>query len=457
MVFVAVISGGIVYKTQQQVTVGEQSNDELQKVHNLYHELQDNYYKTVDKDKLIDGALKGMTEALGDPYTTYFGEKEAQEFTNSLADSFEGIGATLTMVDNVPEVAEAPIKDSPAAKAGLKTHDQILAVDQHKTKGKDLGEVVEEIRGKQGSKVTLTIQRGKKTFDVQITRGKIPKASLTTTMDKNKVTGNIQIATFSESTAHELQTAIKELREKGAKNFVIDVRQNPGGFLNQVEIMASMFLKDGQTIVKFSADDKIIGEVKASKELDGGFKVKEPVVVLVDGGSASASEIFAAALKESANVPVVGMQTFGKGTVQTVNDLGDKSELKMTIQKWLTPNEEWINEVGLEPTVSVAFPDYAYLPPLPKDTTLQLGDTSEIVENLNTFLEVLGYETKGNRFDEQTQAAVKTIQKQAKLESDGKVNADTAREIERQITQKLIQSDQMYEQAVELLMKESKK
>jgi C-terminal peptidase (prc) len=457
IIFVAVISGGVVYKSQQQVTVGEQSNDELQKVHNLYQELQENYYKDVDKDKLIEGALKGMTEALGDPYTTYFGEKEAEEFTNSLADSFEGIGATLTMVNNIPEVAEAPIKESPAAKGGLKVHDQILAVDGQKTKGKDLGEVVAEIRGKKGSQVVLTIQRKQSTFDVTLTRGKIPIASLKTEMDDNQVTGKIQIASFSESTARELKDAIEKLRGQGAKNFVIDVRQNPGGFLNQVEIMASMFLKDGQTIVKFSSDDKIIGEVTASKELDGGFKVHEPVAVLVDGGSASASEIFAAALKESANVPIVGVQTFGKGTVQTVNELGDKSELKMTVQKWLTPNEEWINEVGLEPSVKVDFPDYAYLPPLSKTTTLHLDDVSEDVKNLNTFLSVLGYETSGEHFDEQTQQAVKEIQRAAKLTVDGIVNAETAIEIERQLTEKLIQSDRMYEQAVDILMKEQKK
>ena len=454
IIFVAIISGGVVYKSQQYVTVGEQSNDELQKVHSLYHELQENYYKKVDKDKLIEGALKGMTEALGDPYTTYFGEKEAKEFTNSLADSFEGIGATLMIVDNIPSVAEAPAEGSPAAEGGLKVNDKILAVDGQKTKGKDLGEVVEEIRGKKGSHVTLTIQRNQKTFDVKLTRGKIPIASLTTEMDPNQVTGKIQIASFSESTARELKEAIEKLRGQGAKNFVIDVRQNPGGFLDQVEIMASMFLKDGQTIVKFSSDDKIIGEVKASKDLDGGFKVQEPVVVLVDGGSASASEIFAAALKESANVPIVGVKTFGKGTVQTVNELGDKSELKMTVQKWLTPNEEWINKVGLEPTVTVDFPDYAYLPPLSKTTALQFGDVSEDVKNLNTFLSVLGYKTEGNRFDERTQEAVKEIQKTAKLTVDGKVNAATATEIERQLTEKLIKSDQMYEQALDILMKE---
>jgi len=157
-----------------------------------------------------------------------------------------------------------------------------------------------------------------------------------------------------------LQQAITDLSEAGATSFSIDLRQNPGGYLNQVEIMASMFLEDGKTIVQFSNQDEIIGKSEASTELDGGFKVTEPVVVLVDGGSASASEIFAAALKESGNIPIIGTRTFGKGTVQSVNGFGDQSEIKMTVQKWLTPDGEWVNDGGLEPSIEVDFPDYEF-------------------------------------------------------------------------------------------------
>ena len=457
IVCTAIVSGGVVYTLQNkpEVVVETAANDELKKVHRLYETLQEDYYKKVDKDVLIEGALRGMTEALEDPYTTYLGKEEAAEFSSSLADSFEGIGATLSLVDEIPEVAQAPIKGSPAEKAGLKVHDQILKVDNKETKGKALNEVVQSIRGEKGTEVTLNVKRNDDVFDVRIVRDTIPVASLYAEMDENNVTGKIQITSFNESTASELQTAVEELRKKGAESFVIDLRQNPGGYLDQVEIMASMFLKDGQTIVQFATDDEIVGESQASEELDGGFKVTEPVAVLVDGGSASASEIFAAALKESADVPIVGTTTFGKGTVQAVNGFGDQSELKMTVQKWLTPTGEWINEKGLKPTIEVDFPAYAYLPPMPKEDTLKSGDQSEVVKNLNTFLKVLGYETSGDTFTEQTTQAVRDFQAEKELEVTGNVDGETAAAIEWAIAEELAKTDQMYEKARDTLMKES--
>lgn len=457
LICVAVISGGAVYTAMNEpilVRETEETNDELEKIHALYESLQSNYYTEVDKDQLVEGALRGMTEALDDPYTTYLGKDEAQELAQSLSDSFEGIGATLTMVDNLPEVAQAPIKDSPAEKAGLRLHDKILKVDGEETTGKTLNEIVLTIRGEKGTDVTLTIERNSEVFDVTITRGKIPIASLHSELDDAHNIGKIQISSFNESTAKELQQAITDLREAGATSFSIDLRQNPGGYLNQVEIMASMFLEDGKTIVQFSNQDEIIGKSEASTELDGGFKVTEPVVVLVDGGSASASEIFAAALKESGNIPVIGTRTFGKGTVQSVNGFGDQSEIKMTVQKWLTPDGEWVNDGGLEPSIEVDFPDYAYLAPLPKDRIFKEGDEADSIETLNTFLGVLGYEVEGNQYTEATRLAVQEFQTKEELTVTGEVDAETALRIERAITEHLRETDQMYDKAVEVLTEE---
>jgi len=454
---VAILAGGAVYLYLTPTTLAVEdkkvNQDELAKVHSLYQEIQENYYKEVSKDTLIEGALKGMTESLDDPYTTYFGKEEAEEFNQTLSDSFEGIGATLTIIDDLPEVAQAPIKGSPAEKAGLRAKDKILEVDGNKTAGKTLNEVVSTIRGKKGSEVSLVVQRDETTFDVTITRDKIAISSLEGSLDeKHQTIGKIEIASFSESTANELQEAIENLREQGAVSFVIDVRQNPGGYLDQVEKMASMFLKDSQTIVQFANGEDIIGKSVASKELDGGFKVTEPTVVLVDGGSASASEIFAAALKESADLPVVGTKTFGKGTVQTVSDFGDQSELKMTVQKWLTPKGNWINEEGLEPTIKVDLPEFAYLPPLPKDQTLKIEDSSDTIENLNTFLKALGYDTSGNTFNETTKQAVEDFQKNQSVDVTGQVDSQTASAIEGELIKKIQNSDPMYEKAVETLL-----
>ena len=246
---------------------------------------------------------------------------------------------------------------------------------------------------------------------------------------------------------------IEKLRKAGATSFVLDLRGNPGGYLDQVERMASMFLADGDVIVQFGLKEEIVGEVRASSELDQGFKVTEPVVVLVDGGSASASEILAAALQESAGVPVVGMQTFGKGTVQGVQSLDEQSEIKLTIQKWLTPKGNWLNEVGVTPDNVVDFPEYAYYSSLLQDEFVVLGDTSEKAQELNQFLEVLGYmDEVEDTFKESTQAALSLFQEENELTVTGALDLATAVKLEEQLRVKLRENDPMYLKAIEVLL-----
>ncbi|MDN6639538.1 MAG: S41 family peptidase [Tetragenococcus sp.] len=456
LVIVALLSGGLVYwfTSSEFFQSSSFSQNDLYKVHALYDDIQENYYEDVDDNELIEGALEGMTDALDDPYTSYLGKQEAEEFDDSLSGDFEGIGATLRIVDNVPEVSEAPVKDSPAEKAGLRAKDKILEVDGEKTEGKDLSSVVETIRGEKGSTVKLAVERGNDNFEVDIKRDTIPLESLTYELDEDhQEIGSIEIASFNENTAQELKDAVKDLREQGAESFVIDLRQNPGGYLDQVEEMASMFLEDDQTIVQFGTDEEITGESKASKKLDGGFKVNEPTTVLVDKDSASASEIFAAALKESADIPIIGTHTFGKGTVQSVSDFSDNSEVKMTVQKWLTPKGEWINEKGVEPTIEADLPEYAYLPPLPKDEELQKGDESDSSKNLNKFLQALGYETKGEQFNDETEQAVKDFQAKNEIEASGRVDKETSSAIEQEVVEQIQGTDPMYKKAIEELTK----
>ncbi len=456
LVVVALITGGLVYwiTTSGTFQAYSLSGNDLYKVQALYNNIQENYYEDVDDNELVEGALEGMTDALDDPYTSYLGEQDAEELNNSLSSDFEGIGATLTIIDDLPEVSEAPVKDSPAEKAGLQAEDKILKVDGKETEGEDLDTVVQTIRGEKGSTVTLEVEREEDHFEVEIKRDTIPLESLDYNLDEDhQDIGNIEIASFNENTAQELRDAIKNLRNEGAESFVIDMRQNPGGYLDQVEEMTSMFLEDGQTIVQFGRDDEITNESEASERLDGGFKVKEPTVVLVDQQSASASEIFAAALKESANIPIVGTNTFGKGTVQSVSDFSDNSEVRMTIQKWLTPNGEWINEEGVEPTIEAELPDYAYLPPLSTKEGLKKGDESDDTENLNAFLQALDYPTEGEEFNEETEQAVQDFQEKNDLEPTGSVNQETSSVIEQEVVQKIQESDPMYNKAIEELTK----
>ncbi|MBM7709968.1 S41 family peptidase [Enterococcus lemanii] len=456
LICMAIISGGLVFYFQKPSLASystSQSSDELEKIHQLYTKIQNEYYQEVNSDLLIEGALKGMTDSLADPYTSYLNQEAAASFTTSLSGEFEGIGATLQLVDDLPEVAQSPVKNSPAEKSGLRVHDQILQVDGRITKGLPLSEIVSFIRGEKGTSVQLQIKRADEIFDVAVVRDVIPVYSVYGQLaSENSTIGQIEIVNFSQNTALELKEMIEELRKEGATSWLIDLRQNPGGYLDQVEKMASMFLEDGEKIVQFSLKNQILGEVVASQKLDQGFKVQEPVVVLVDGGSASASEIFAAALKESANVPIVGTTTYGKGTVQSVSSFQDQSELKLTVQKWLTPSGNWLHETGLEPDIVIDFPEYAYLIPLSKKQTLKLNDELAEISTLNQFLQALGYlTTVENSYSLVTKQAVEQFQMDNQLEVTGEVDQETASLIEIRLSQHLKKTDPMRQKALETL------
>lgn len=464
LICVAFLAGGSFYiyfdyQYRRQLAAAPIQSSQLKKVDELYNEIVTNYVGEVDEQALVDGALKGMTSALDDPYSSYLNEPEADELDQSISGSFEGIGATMTIKEDLPTVAQAPIEGSPAAKAGIKTDDIVLKVDDEETQGKTLSEVVSNIRGKKGTEVRLTILRGEETFELKLTRDEIPIETVKAEIDKTDDTiGAIIISSFAENTYEELQNSIKELRQEGAESFIIDVRQNPGGLLTQVEQMASMFLEDGKTIIKFEDKNGNTSEEVASKSLDGGFKVNEPTVVLVDGDSASAAEIFAAALKESGNKTVIGTQTFGKGTVQTVKNLNDKSEIKLTVLKWLTPNGEWIHEKGLKPTIEADFPDYAYLSPISREKVLKTGDSSAVVKNVNALLKGLDYDVDADTsdFTEQTKAAVSTVQAENDLPVTGEIDNETASAIEYAMKEKIQENDRAYEAGIKELQKASK-
>ncbi|EOH1636497.1 S41 family peptidase [Enterococcus faecalis] len=458
---VAFLAGGSSYiyfdhRVKKMSQEGAITNDDLSKVQDLYNEISTNYVGEVDKNELVEGALKGMSEAIGDPYSTYLNESAANDLNESLSGDFEGIGATMTMKDGEPVVAEAPVADSPAEKAGIKEGDIIEKVDGTATKGMKLAEVVSKVRGKKGTSVELTIQREGETKNISIKRGKIPVKTVTGELDKNDAQiGSIKITSFGKKTYQELKETITNLRAKGAKSFVIDVRQNPGGLLDQAERMASMFLKNGETIVQFEDKKGRTMKEVASKELDDGFKVKEPVAVIIDGNSASASEIFAAALHESANVPLIGTKTFGKGTVQTVKDLNDQTEIKLTVLKWLTPKGEWINEKGIEPTIKADYPEYAYLKLIPRDKTLKEGDQSEDIQNLNAILAVLAYPVDENNanYTAETKAAVSDLQQKNGLPVTGEIDNETATKIEATLGKLILENDAAYDTAVKEIQK----
>lgn len=457
---VAAISIGGTYvvadRTEQTAPTEEgtaQTPGTFSKIEAVYNQLSTDYYQEVDEDQLIEGALSGMVDAIGDPYTQYLDVSESASLNDTISASFEGIGAeVMKQGDSIMIVS--PIAGSPAEEAGLKPNDVLLKADDKNLTGLTLNEAVSFIRGEKGSDVVLTIQRGEETFEVTVTRDTIPVETVVYNLDETDPTiGYIAITSFSDPTYDELVTAVKELREQGATSFVFDVRQNPGGLLDGALSISNMFVEEGSTIMQTQERDQEAVKIVADDKTMGDFKVTEPSVLLVDEGSASASEILAGALKESANMQIIGTKTFGKGTVQTVASFSDKSELKLTIAKWLTPNGEWINEKGIEPTISVDLPAYTKLLVIDATKTYKQGDVSAEVKNVEQILDALDYSSGAidGYFDETTTQAVKEFQKGHQLDGNGVVEGETAAAMIEDLRELMKENDTQYEKGVQYL------
>lgn len=423
----------------------EDSRNELQAVQELYDRITSEYLGKVDKKELVEGALEGMTKAVDDPYSAYLPETDLNEEFSGV---FEGIGVSLQLKQHYPTVVQAPVQGSPAAKAGMKLDDIILAVDNASTENRSLEAITKEIRGKKGTSVELLIRRGDEEFQLNVKRDTIPIETIHEKLEDN--TGLLKIVNFSETTPAEFQKDIKALRKQGAENFILDVRQNPGGLLEAAEKITSSFFADGETIIMFEDKNGQRYEEVAGDDLDRGFKVFEPTVVLVDHGSASAAEILAAALKAKGH-PLIGETTYGKGTVQEFGTLGEEAHLKLTVMKWLDPEGNWLNGKGVQPTEIVERTAIANIPPISRAAAWKQGDSGSAVLTINEMLQALGYPAEGEVFTEQTSLAVAEIQKESQLEVSKKVDHETAAAIEDKLLKLIEENDPVYKKAAELL------
>ncbi|WP_342563278.1 S41 family peptidase [Paenibacillus sp. FSL R7-0345] len=439
-------------------TGGGLQDKESQKLGTALNLIEDNYYDTVDRNKLIDGAVNGMMEALGDPYSNYMGKETAEKFEESIEGSFSGIGAEVSS-DNGKVVVVSPIKGAPAEKAGIQAKDVILSVNGETLEGLELNDAVAKIRGPKGSKATLKVQRtgSAEPLEFVITRDDVKLETVYATMEKDGV-GVIEVTQFSMNTAERFKEELNNLEKQGMKGLVIDVRNDPGGVLQRVIEMAEQFVPAGKTIVQVESKDKT-REVSTSK----GSSKDYPVVVLMNKGSASASEILAGALQQSAGAKLIGEHSFGKGTVQTSfeRELGDGSLLKITIAKWLTPDGTWIHGKGIEPDIAVAQPDYFSVAPINKSVTLQYNMNSSDVKSAQTMLDGLGYKPgrKDGYFDAATKEAVKKFQSTSKLQATGAIDAKTAEALELALI-KVIQdpaNDNQRNRGIEEVRKEIQK
>ena len=431
---------------------GDLTNEDLKKLELVYDTLVNGYVdKNINKDDLINGALKGMAEATGDPYTNYLVNDETAAIDETMTGSFGGIGAELRSENNRVIISNTR-EGTPSQKIGLQENDVILKVDGEDMEGKSISYVVSKVRGEVGTDVTLTIQRGTQELEVKITRAKIAIETVKGTVDSTDSTiGHVQINSFAKNTAKEVEKAVTDLREKGVKKFIFDVRYNPGGLLDQAIMIANMFLDEGKTILNVENRDGQIKSYKASKDY-GTFKITEPYVLLVNEGSASASEILAAALKESADAKLIGTKTYGKGTVQSVIEVGDNAELKYTIAKWLTPNKTWIHKTGIEPTEEVSMPDYYNITIIDTREVVKEGAVSDNVKTIETILKGLGYDvTVDGYFDSKTSEAVKEFQKAKGLSETGEVDEKTGTTLMSAIRDALKANDTQYKAAVKAL------
>ncbi|MEX2053570.1 MAG: S41 family peptidase [Patescibacteria group bacterium] len=313
----------------------------------------DYLFRPVDGTKLLYGAISGLVKALGDPYTAFLNPDENAAFNESLEGTYEGIGAELGLRED-QLIIVAPLDGSPAEGEGVRAGDKILEINGESTAGTSVTEAVTKIRGEAGTVVELTLQRGSApSFKVSITRARITVKSVNFE-DKGNGIYYLEVTRFGETTNDEWDEAVAKV--KNPKGIVLDLRSNPGGYLSAAVYLASEFLNSGTVVLQEDADGSRSPLTVQSTAGDHAF-AGVPVVVLIDEGSASASEILAAALAERADAQLVGQKSFGKGTVQDAVDLDDGSGLHLTIAKWLTPNGTWVHDKGLEPDFKVELTD----------------------------------------------------------------------------------------------------
>lgn len=337
----------------------------------VWDTLENKYFDRtkIDQQKMVLGAIKGMVGALGDPYTVFLPPDEQKRTTEDLGGQFEGVGIQIGFKGSQLAVM-TPLDGSPAQKAGVLAGDFIVGIkDKDKsiekgTVGMNLPEAVNFIRGPAGTKVTLVLTRKGKDepFEVEITRAKIDVPSVILSFEENPSAGSgqaiahLKLLRFGDNTNGEWDTAISKItlrlrsgqENQKLKGMILDLRNNPGGYLNGAVDVASEFLKSGVVVIQEDGKGN-----RKKMEVTGRPRLADiPLVVLVNGGSASASEIVAGALKDNTRAKIVGEKTFGKGTIQEAQEL-DSSGLHITTARWLTPNGTWVNEKGLEPDLEV--------------------------------------------------------------------------------------------------------
>ena len=320
---------------------------DLDKVIDTYYAIVDNYYGELNKNSLVEGAVEGMISRVGDTFTSYADTDTTESFNEKINGSYEGIGCSVATYTDGTIVVVSVFEDSPAKKSGLEVGDIILKVDGESYEGKNSTDISNYIKDSGKDKVVLTIKRDEEEKDITINLSKveIPYVNGEVLEANDKKIGYISISLFAGTTYKQFENKLKELEKEDITGLIIDVRSNSGGYLSSVTDICSLFLKKGDIIYQLEDTSGTVKKKDTTKE-----KRTYSVAVLINIESASASEILASAIKESYKGLVVGTNSYGKGTVQQTKKLLDGSMIKYTTQKWLTPDGNFINEVGVTPT-----------------------------------------------------------------------------------------------------------
>lgn len=349
--------------------LGAEDQEKFLKIKLLENKIKKDYLYEVSDEDLRDGELKGMVAALKDPYSEYLTEEDLKEMNQETSGSFYGIGFTVYKNDNNQIEVVSPIKDTPADRAGIKSKDIVVKVNGKNYTGDEMKEAIKVIKGEKGSTVHLTIYRPstKKTLEMDVERAEIKIETVISHKIENL--GYIGIIQFNDHTDEEFKTHLDELKKQNVKGLIIDLRGNPGGTVSSVVKIADMLLPEGTIVSAKDKNHKIVFEYKSDKD-----QYDKPIVVLINEGSASASEILSGAIKDFNRGKLVGVKSFGKGIVQTVFPFQDGTGVKLTTSEYFTPSGENIHNIGIKPDFEVKLKDdvkgigYEYLK---EDTQLQ--------------------------------------------------------------------------------------
>lgn len=349
--------------------LGAEDQEKFLKIKLLENKIKKDYLYEVSDEDLRDGELKGMVAALKDPYSEYLTEEDLKEMNQETSGSFYGIGFTVYKNENNQIEVVSPIKDTPADRAGIKSKDIVVKVNGKNYTGDEMKEAIKVIKGEKGSTVHLTIYRPstKKTIEMDVERAEIKIETVISHKIENL--GYIGIIQFNDHTDEEFKTHLDELKKQNVNGLIIDLRGNPGGTVSSVVKIADMLLPEGTIVSAKDKNHKIVFEYKSDKD-----QYDKPIVVLINEGSASASEILSGAIKDFNRGKLVGVKSFGKGIVQTVFPFQDGTGVKLTTSEYFTPSGENIHNIGIKPDIEVKLKDdvkgigYEYLK---EDTQLQ--------------------------------------------------------------------------------------